>query len=138
MADSNRPRFDCRLAHRSPRADRDRRGLCGLGYRNVVIHGRGSLLSGGNFDSRPITYEVRLVGGTETAKDLDKEWTLLMSSGAVHWANVVEGPTRVAPGETASLTLIFLFEPMPNEGEPVALRWDPGRKVYASFGLNGR
>lgn len=95
-------------------------------------------LSGGNFDSRPITYEVRLVGGTETAKDLDKEWTLLMSSGAVHWANVVEGPTRVAPGETASLTLIFLFEPMPNEGEPVALRWDPGRKVYASFGLNGR
>lgn len=91
-----------------------------------------------NFEARPIAYEVRVIGGAETAKDLDKEWTLLMSSGMVHWANVVEGPTKVAPGETASLTLIFLFEPMPNEGEPVALRWDPGRKVYASFGLNGR
>ena len=95
-------------------------------------------LTGANFEARPITYDIRVAGGSETMKGLDREWTLLMSSGMVHWANVVEGPTKVAPGETASLTLIFLFEPAPGEGEPVALRWDPGRKVMVSMELNGR
>lgn len=95
-------------------------------------------LTGANFEARPISYDIRVAGGAETMKGLDREWTLLMSSGMVHWANVVEGPTKVAPGETALLTLIFLFEPAPGEGEPVALRWDPGRKVMVSMELNGR
>lgn len=88
-----------------------------------------------DFSARPITYEVQVTAGSETAKDLDKEWTLLLSSGSIHWANVVEGPTKLAPGESATLTLTFLFDPQPPEGEPVSLRWDPGRKITASADL---
>ena len=93
-------------------------------------------VTGTGFSDRPVTYEVRVTAGPESAKNLDKEWTLLMSSGAIHWANVVEGPTNLAPGETASLTLTFLFEPTASEGAPVALRWDPGRQIMASIELS--
>jgi hypothetical protein len=89
-----------------------------------------------NFDSRPVEYQVHVTAGTKEASSLDKEWTLLLSSGSIHWANVVEGPTKLAPGESATLTLTFLFDPQPQEGQPVALRWDPARKVTASVGLS--
>jgi hypothetical protein len=85
----------------------------------------------GDFSSRPVEYTVQLTAGSEEAQDLDKEWTLLLSSGAVHWANVVEGPVRLAPGETGTFVLTFLFDPQVGAGEPVSLRWDPGRKVNA-------
>lgn len=100
-----------------------------------VWQGPALAMTDGAFTARPITYQLRVTAGSDTAKDLDKEWTLLMSSGAVHWANVVEGPAKLASGETGSLTLTFLFEPTPAEGEPVALRWDPGRQVGASLEL---
>lgn len=82
-------------------------------------------------------YVVEVTAGDSEAKNLDREWTLLMSSGSVHWANVVDGPERLAPGETATLRLTFQFEPGPTEGTPVALRWDPGRRVTASVPLIG-
>lgn len=90
---------------------------------------------GGDFSSRPLEYTVSLTAGSEGADDLDKEWTLLLSSGNVHWANIVEGPKELAAGETGTFVLTFLFEPQPQAGEPVALRWDPGRKVTVSVPL---
>lgn len=105
------------------------------GVRTSSSTGPSLAVTGTGFGERPITYEVRVSAGSEAAKDLDKEWTLLMTSGAIHWANVVEGPTKLASGESASLTLTFLFEPMATEGEPVALRWDPSREVTASIPL---
>lgn len=110
-------------------------GLVFSRSRESASHGPALGLTRDGFASRPITYEVQITAGSETAKDLNKEWTLLMSSGAVHWANVVDGPARLEPGESASLVLTFLFEPAPGEGEPVALRWDPGRKLGASLEL---
>ncbi len=100
-----------------------------------VSTGPALAMTGDGFTARPITYQIRVTAGSEAAKDLGREWTVLMSSGAVHWANVVDGPARLEPGESASLVLTFLFEPAPGEGEPVALRWDPGRKLGASLEL---
>ena len=93
-------------------------------------------VTGQDFSARPITYQVRVTAGSEPTDDLDKEWTLLLSSGSIHWANIVEGPTKLAAGESAALTLTFLFDPQAREGQPVALRWDPGRKVTASVDLS--
>ena len=88
-----------------------------------------------DFSARPPVFTVQLTAGSDGAKDLDREWTLLLSSGAVHWANVVEGPRTLAAGETGTFRLTFLFEPRPEYGEPVSLRWDPGRKVTAWVSL---
>ena len=92
-------------------------------------------LVAGDFSARPIEYTVQLTAGSEEARGLDNEWTLLLSSGAVHWANVVEGPDSLKPGETETFRLTFLFDPRPEYGEPVSLRWDPQRKVTASLML---
>lgn len=97
--------------------------------------GIGLAVSHSAFDNRPVEYIVEVTAGDSEAKNLDREWTLLMSSGSVHWANAVDGPERLAPGETATLRLTFQFEPGPAEGTPVALRWDPGREVTASVPL---
>lgn len=91
----------------------------------------------GNFGARPLQDTVTLTVGSEPADDLHEEWTLLLSSGAVHWANIVEGPERLAPGETGTFVLTFLFEPQEREGDPVALRWDPRRRINASILLGG-
>ncbi|HNM78613.1 MAG TPA: hypothetical protein PKI89_09620 [Tepidiformaceae bacterium] len=87
------------------------------------------------FEDRPVRYEVRVTAAARPMERLDREWTLLLSSGSVHWANVVEGPARLAAGQSATVVLSFAFEPTPAEGEPVALRWDPDRKVTASVDL---
>lgn len=99
--------------------------------------GIGLAVSHSAFENRPVEYIVQVTAGDSEAKDLDRDWTLLMSSGSVHWANVVDGPVRLDPGETATLRLTFQFEPSPAEGTPVALRWDPDRKVTASVPLVG-
>ena len=101
----------------------------------LVWQSPGMSLVRGDFTARPIQYQVQLTAGSEPAEDLDREWTLLLSSGSTHWANVVDGPKRLEPGETGTFTLTFQFEPQAVYGEPVAIRWDPERKVNSSLSM---